>query len=164
MAHRCTECRKWFAPAVTAAKHQRVCGEECRHERRNKLARRRRRDDLEEHRADERHRQKKRREAVKLGECHEPASAGKCLDLLVKLQQVVDKAARLSRATFRREAIRILRKTPALSGVDMDGAGRCHALASALGTGENGSRSVVGVDGVTDRDGSGSARRDGLRP
>jgi hypothetical protein len=152
--HRCTECRTWFSPAVTATKHQRVCGEECRRRRRNKLARQRRRDDLEEQRADERDRQKKRREAAKPDGCHEPPSDGKCADLLLKLQQIVDEAARLSRATFRREAIRILRKSTAFTGADMDGAGRCHEPPSALGTAENGSRSVVRVDGVTDRDGS----------
>jgi hypothetical protein len=36
--HRCTECRTWFAPAVTARGHQRVCGAGCKRRRRNKPA------------------------------------------------------------------------------------------------------------------------------
>src|SRR5438477_5026052 len=99
---RCTECRKWFAPRVTAAKHQRVCGAACRRRRRGKLARQRRGDDLEGQRADERQRQKKHREAAKRDGCHEPPSGGKYAEVLLKLEQIVDGAARRSRATFRR--------------------------------------------------------------
>lgn len=151
---RCTECRKWFVPAATASEHQQVCGAECRRRRRNKLARRRRRRaDLDEQRADDRDRQKKHREGTKGAGCHEPPSDSKYADLLLKLEQIVDSAARLSRATFRREAKRILRQNSALSGASLDGAGRCHELPSALAPAENGSRSVVSVDGVTDQHG-----------
>jgi hypothetical protein len=138
---------------VTAAKHQRVCGAACRRRRRGKLARRRRRDDTEVQRADERQRQKKHREAAKRDGCHGPPSDGKYADLLLKLEQIMDGVARLSRATFRREATLILRKTSAFASVNVDGAGRCHEPPSARAPRENGSRSVVGVDGVTDQHG-----------
>jgi hypothetical protein len=151
--HRCTECRTWFAPAVTARAHQRVCGTGCKRRRRNKLARRRRRDDLEAQRADERLRQEKHREGREGEDCHEPPSGRKCAELLVKLEQIVDKATRLSRATFRRDALRILRRSTVFSSAAMDGAGRCHEPPSALGAAESGSRSAAGVDGVTARDG-----------
>ena len=152
--HRCTECRKRFTPAVTACGHQRVCGADCRRRRRHKLARSRRGRALEEQREDERARQQKHREAAKSGGCHEPPSDGKSWELLLKLQQIVDKAAYVSRASFRRDALRILRQSTRLSGAEMDGAGGCHEPPSALESAENGSRSVAGVDGVTDRDGS----------
>jgi hypothetical protein len=151
--HRCTECREWFTPAVTACGHQRVCGEGCRRRRRCKLARGRRRRALEEHREDERARQQKRRDAAEPGARHELASDGKSLELLLKLQQIVDKAALLSRATFRREALRILRRNTQFASANVDEAGRCHERPSSLATAENGSRSVVCGDGVTDRDG-----------
>lgn len=108
--HRCTECRKWFEPAVTARGHQRVCGEVCRRSRRRRLASLRRLSTLAEHREDERVRQRKHRGAPKAEPCHEPASDSKSWELLMKLQQIVDKVASLSRATFRREAMRILRE------------------------------------------------------
>lgn len=151
--HRCTECRKWFVPTATASKHQRVCGKECRRLRCNKLARRRRGDALGEQRAEERERQRKHRNGAKQGGCHEPASDGKHSEVLIKLQQIVDNAASLSRATFQREARQILRKCGAFMGSDLDGAGRCHELASAREAAENGSRPVVSVDGVTSQHG-----------
>ncbi len=150
---RCTECREWFAAAVTAIEHQCVCGPDCRRRRRNKLARRRRRADLDERRADERVRQQKHRDAVARAGCHEPASDRNYAELLGKLQQIVDKASRLSRASFGRDARRILRKSRVLGGATMDGARRCHEPPSEPGPAENGSRSAAGVDGVTDRDG-----------
>jgi hypothetical protein len=91
---RCTECRTWFTPAVTARSHQRVCGAACKRRRRNKLARRRRRDDLEAHRADERGRQEKHRDGRQGGNGHEPPSGRKYAELLGKLQQIVDDASR----------------------------------------------------------------------
>ena len=137
--HRCTECRKWFKPAATAREHQRVCGRGCRQLRRNRLARRRRGGEVEEWRADERERQHTRRKAAKEGPCHEPASDGKYAEVLAKLQQIVDKAVDVSRATFRREARQILRKCGAWEGSELDGAGPCHELASARKTAEVGS-------------------------
>jgi len=68
---------------------------------------------------------------------------------------MVDKIVALSRATFRREAMQILRKCGPFLPAEMDGVGRRHELPSVLGAAENGCRSVVGVDGVTDRHGSG---------
>jgi len=151
--HRCTECRKRFTPAVTATLHQRVCGQECRRRRRAKLARARRAAALEECREDERVRQQKHREAAASGARHEPGSGGKSSELLEKMQQVVDRVVRLSRASFEREIRRVVRESARVLGSDLDGAGACHEPASALAVAENGRRSLVGVDGVTDRDG-----------
>jgi hypothetical protein len=151
--HRCTECRKTFTPAARARQHQRVCGEDCRKRRRAKLSRRRRGFDLEGCREDERERQRKHREASGLGGCHEPASGGKSLELLGKMQQIVDKVVRVSRASFEREIRRILRESEKILVPDVAGAGACHEPASALAAAENGSRSLVSVDGVTDQHG-----------
>jgi hypothetical protein len=131
-----------------------VCGDECRQRRRNKLARRRRRGDADEQRVDDRVRQQKCRDARKEAGCHEPASDGKSLELLWKLQQIVDSAAELSRATFRRQAQQILRKCGPIPAAGVDKPGRRHELPSALAAAENGSRSAVEWDSVTDRDGS----------
>jgi hypothetical protein len=151
--HRCTECRKWFTPAVTATLHQRVCGQECRRRRRAKLARARRGAALEECREDERVRQRKRREGAPPGARHEPASSGKLLELLGKMQQVVDRVVRLSRASFEREIQRIVRESVKVLGADVDSSRACHEPASALASAENGSRSLASVDGVTDQHG-----------
>lgn len=72
---------------------------------------------------------------------------------MLKIEQIVDKAARLSRATFRRQTLRILRENGPFGLVHVDGAGRCHTPPSALAAAEIGSGSVVGVDGVTHQDG-----------
>jgi hypothetical protein len=151
--HRCTECRKWFTPAVTAKQHQRVCGKECRGRRRAKLARSRRAATREDCRADERERQRKHREAAASGACHEPALSGKSSEWLGKMQQVVDKVVRLSRASFEREIRRIVRESAKVLGADVDRARACHEPASALAAAQNGSRSRLGVDGVTDQHG-----------
>ena len=151
--HRCSECRKWFTPAATAKEHQRVCGRACRQLRRNRLARGRRGDEAKEWRADERDRQRKRRRAAKEGPCHEPASDGKYSEVLVKLQEIVDKAVAVSRATFRREARQILRRYGAWESSDLDGAAPCHELASARKVAESGSLSGVSVDSVTSQHG-----------
>ncbi len=151
--HRCTECRKWFTPAATAREHQRVCGDRCRQLRRNRLARRRRGGEVEEWRSDERERQRRCRKAEKEVPCHEPASDGKHSELLEKLQQIVDKAVDLSRATFRREARQILRKCGAWGGSGLDGAGPCHELASERKVAESGGLSGVSLDNVTGQHG-----------
>lgn len=148
---RCTECRRRFVPNVRASKHQRVCGEACRGRRRNRLARRRREGDLDGHRADECTRQQKHREGAKAAKCHELASDAKGAELLRKMQEIVDRAASLSRATFRRDAMRILRKIGPIRAAEVDRAARCHELACAIDARENGSGSVVPVDSVTDR-------------
>jgi hypothetical protein len=70
----------------------------------------RRRKALAEHQEDERERQQKRRDARISDKCHEPASAAKWWELLSKVEQIVDKVGRLSRAGFRREILRILRE------------------------------------------------------
>lgn len=151
--HRCTECRRWFTPAATAREHQKVCGLGCRQLRRNRLARRRRGGEVEEWRADERERQRKRRKAMKEGQCHEPASDRKYLEVLAKLEQIVDKAVDLSRATFRREARQILRKCGALEASELDGAGPCHELASERNLSEVHRLSGASLDNVTSQHG-----------
>jgi len=98
-------------------------------------------------------RQRKHREVAASGARHEPGSGGKSSELLEKMQQVVDRVVRLSRASFEREIRRVVRESARVLGSDLDGAGACHEPASALAVAENGRRSLVGVDGVTDRDG-----------
>lgn len=140
---------------MTACAHQRVCGATCRARRRNRLARRRRLDDLDEQRVDERSRQRKRRDVAKGAGCHELASDSKQLELQYKLRGMVDRISALSRATFRREAMHILRKCGPFLLAEVDGVGRRHELPSATDAAENGCRSVADVDSVTDRHGSG---------
>ncbi len=153
---RCRECRKWFTPAVSAVDHQLVCGGACRGQRRNRLARQRRHDDLDEQRADERARQQQRRWGrAKAAGCHELPSDGNSAELLRKVEQIVDKAASLSRATLRRDLGRILRKIGPLWPAKVDRAVGCHELPSALEAGGNGSRSSLDVDGVTSLSGAG---------
>ena len=92
---------------------------------------------------------------AKAAKRHEPASDAKGAELLRKLQEIVDRAASLSRATFRRDAMRILREIGPKGPAKVDIAGGRHELASTLDPAENGSRSVVDVDSVTDRYGAG---------
>ena len=150
---RCNECRAWFTPKPTATGHQRVCGLECRRLRRLKLARGRRLKDIDEQRIDERVRQRKHRDAAKRGDCHEPASDAKIAELLEKWLQILDIAARLSRATFQRAALQILRRSAAFPGAGLDRAGRCHEPPSAPEARENGSETPAELDSVTSRDG-----------
>lgn len=58
---RCSECRRRYRPAVSAAKAQRTCSVECRRLRRRRLARGRRRTEPDEHREAERIRQRRHR-------------------------------------------------------------------------------------------------------
>lgn len=59
---RCLECRKWYWPSRSAAKHQVTCGAPCRLRRRRVLARRRRARHLQDHRVADRSRQQRLRE------------------------------------------------------------------------------------------------------
>jgi hypothetical protein len=140
-------------PAATAREHQRVCGSACRQLRRNRLARRRRGAEVEERRVDERERQRKRRKAAKERQCHEPASEGKYAEVLEKLQQIVDSAVDVSRATFRREARQILRKCGPWTDYRVDEATPCHEPASARKVAETGHLSGVSLDSVTSQHG-----------
>ena len=126
---RCTECRRWFQPPVTAAKSQRVCGAECRRKRRRRLARGRRWKRLQDHRVDERKRQQecrqRRREQEEKGAAvpvtgprHAPPSAPNSADLMVKVLESWDRAQALSRATLRREITTILRGKGPISGTE----------------------------------------------
>lgn len=92
---------------------------------------------------------------MKAARCHEPASDANSSELLRKLEQIVDKATSLSRATFRRDAMRILRTIGPIRASEVDRVGGCHELACTPQARENGSGSGVGVDSVTDRYGSG---------
>jgi hypothetical protein len=87
--------------------------------------------------------------------CHEPASDANSAEILRKLQEIVDKAASLSRASFRRDAMRILRTIGPFRAAEVDRVGGCHELACTPDARENGSGSVAGVDSVTDRYGLG---------
>jgi len=87
--------------------------------------------------------------------CHELASDPKQLELQYKLREMVDRISALSRATFRREAMHILRKCRPFLPADVAGAGRRHELPSAMAAAKNSSRSLAGVDSVTGRPGSG---------
>jgi hypothetical protein len=130
-----------------------VCGPHCRDQRRRKLARRRRRNDLDEQRFDERARQQKHRDASKEVARHAPPSDGKCAELLAQARQIVDDAARLSRATFERGARQILRRNATFPGARLDRPGPCHAPPSAPEARENKRRSITDVDNVTDQHG-----------
>ena len=122
-ARRCTECRCWFHPG-RCAPQQRVCGSECRKARRRKLARRRRGRAPFLWRADERVRQQASREARRQKGCHAPPSAAKRPDLLRKVQQIVDSAFELSRATLERGLPRILAGSAALKWTEITPADR----------------------------------------
>lgn len=125
---RCLECRKRFTPAATTAHRQKTCGLTCRLARQRRQARARRSRDPAGYRAAERarqevHRDRQREEA---SGCHAPASAPIPAELQDKVQQIVDKAARVSRAGFDRGVREILRE---LGEIWAD-AGRCHAPTS----------------------------------
>jgi len=90
-----------------------------------------------------------------LAGCHGPASGAKYAELLDKVVEIVDRATRLSRATLRREFMRILREIPGPGLAKVDRAGGCHGLPCATEALENGSRSALDVDSVTDRYGAG---------
>lgn len=127
---RCTECRKRFTPAVTTGDRQKTCGRECRLARRRRQARARRRRDDDGHRAAERARQSVHREKQQTrmdpSGCHAPASAAIRLELRDKVHQIVDEAARLSRAGFDRGVREILKEFGETWAI----AGRRHAPAS----------------------------------
>lgn len=111
---RCTECRKRFTAAATTGARQKTCGPGCRLARRRKQARVRRGRDPEGHRAAERARQAVHREggppAPDESGCHAPASPGIPLELQRKVGQIVEAAARRSRAGFDRGVREIWRE------------------------------------------------------
>src|SRR5262245_33607969 len=100
----CTECRGWFVPVRSAAQHQRTCSDQCRRERKFKLARRRRTGRVQEARVDERERQRASR-ARRRGAsgCHEQASRAKPTELAEKLLESWDTTVAVSRAGLRRK-------------------------------------------------------------
>lgn len=109
---RCLECRHWFLTHVSAAGHQRTCGEDCRRGRRRRLARARRGRDVREYRVDERERQRACRERRKEGSggaMSRPGLGAEIPALQRELLEIVDKHVEVSRAGLRREVRRLLR-------------------------------------------------------
>lgn len=125
---RCSECRQWFHPAGSAAKHQVVCGPECRKTRNRRLARERRSRSLQDHRVEERERQRRCRErrrasgsasrsrASPEGSRHAQASGLNLADLQAKVEEVCDRVARESRASLQREIPVLVRGWLAAAG------------------------------------------------
>lgn len=124
---RCTECRRWFRPAATAARSQRVCSAQCRCSRRRKLARRRRRRAPYRFRPEERLRQQDSRKRRSARAGHAPPSPRKSSDLNRELQDIVDSALELSRATLQRRLPTILARLEGPSGQKPVPQTPCHA-------------------------------------
>lgn len=147
---RCTECRRCFTPAVTAAGRQKTCSTSCRQRRRNRLARRRRQHDLEAARDDERDRQRRRRgrpaedaclfvqveTCVELGsDAAEPgvSRAGFRAEpeaIIEETLKNLDELVRVSRAGLRRQLRRILRAPGRIRGEARRTGPTCHGPAS----------------------------------
>lgn len=123
---RCTECREWFTPAVSAVATQRACSDACRCRRRRKLARGRRRLAVEQHRVDERLRQRalrERRAAAGAGSassaetpCHAPPSGRNTTEVHKELMILWDELQDASRATLTRALPGILRRSGSRAG------------------------------------------------
>src|SRR5436190_1272203 len=116
LCRRCSECRKTFRPAPSARKTQRVCEAGCRSKRDRRLAQARRRRELAEARAEERARQQACRERRSKAGCHAAASAPKRSLTQQEVEQFVDRALELSRATLVREVRGILRRLAPIGG------------------------------------------------
>lgn len=108
LRRRCSECRKTFIPARSAAGKQCVCSPACRKARARKLARKRRGRELEQCRADERERQRAHRARSEAAPCHAPASEHKYSISRDEIGKIVDRALALSRATLERDLPRFL--------------------------------------------------------
>jgi hypothetical protein len=108
LRRRCSECRKTFVPARSAAGKQCVCSSICRIARARKLARKRRGRELEQSRADERERQRAHRARHDAVSCHAPASPRKYVISREEVVQIVDRALALSRTTLERDLPRFL--------------------------------------------------------
>ena len=122
---RCTECRKTFTPARSAASTQCVCGAACRAARDRKLARIRRGRDRDGARAEEWARQQEsRRRRLAAAGCHAPPSPRKCALLPEEVRQIVDRALAVSRATLVRDLRGILSRLAPIPGnaATLDGA------------------------------------------
>ena len=126
---RCSECRCWFVPVRTAAKSQRVCGEECRRGRRRGQARSRRAERVQDYRVDERERQRacraRRKGALQKGAGaaaggggHAPPSSANGLEFVEKVLESWDEAAALSRAALARGIAAILRRSGPIEGTE----------------------------------------------
>ena len=101
MGRRCSECRKSFEAARSAAATQRVCGLVCRAKRERKFARTRRRVDLDDARAAERHRQRTSRvRRTATSGCHAVASERKVSESRDEVKRSVDRALARSRGSL----------------------------------------------------------------
>jgi len=124
---RCTECRCWFLPEHRNQRRQKTCGaERCRRSRRRKVARQRRQGELWVHRDEERERQRRCRNGGRKT-CHAPTSGCNNSELRKKLREVWDNASAVSRASFERSMLGILRKIMRSGGTREGPESGCHA-------------------------------------
>jgi hypothetical protein len=130
---RCSECRRWFKPEVSAQSTQKICAAEpCRRSRRNQHARRRRSQDVQNYRVDERER--KRRSRARRSEpervattaatgpsvtrCHAPALVTTTSKITGQLLLEWDKIAARSRATLEAKCAEVFERFAALTGTN----------------------------------------------
>jgi hypothetical protein len=139
---RCTVCRHWYRPSITATSFQKTCSIACRRRRRRRLARCHREHNLQDYRVDERTRQrasrrrrKKKKVAVAQGETKESGDLSRAglqpqvADLERFVRQSVDKALKWSRPTLIRQLTALLRDNQANRGQETSLEGLGHAPA-----------------------------------
>lgn len=127
---RCVICRRRFRPVPSAVLTQKTCrSPECRTQGRNRTARVRRNRALQDFRVEERERQRERRlllkaeaparialDGIDAGRMSRAGLRAESIDLLEFIQESVDKALDLSRASLTRQLFDLLRDNPAKSG------------------------------------------------
>lgn len=111
---RCSTCRKWFCPALSAIHHQKTCSPECRRKRLRRLARRRRAKDLEGYREDERRwqadcRARRRERSGTEGVSSRSGLFPEVMELKEVILKVWDKAFRQSRSRLGWKVLQVLR-------------------------------------------------------
>lgn len=132
---RCSTCRKWFRPALSAIHHQKTCSPECRRKRSRCLARRRRAEDLEGYREDERRRQAdcraRRREQSGTGVSSRSGLLPEVMELKEVVLEVWDKTFRQSRSRLVWKVLQVLRDSAWKLGQGETESVACHITASA---------------------------------